>query len=45
MAEVRPARFSAPSYHLEGDELIIQNTKRKEVGAMWQGVAGWAAPR
>jgi hypothetical protein len=28
MAEVRPARISAPSYHLAGDELIIQNTKR-----------------
>jgi hypothetical protein len=27
MAEVRPARISAPSYHLEGDELIIYNAK------------------
>jgi hypothetical protein len=28
MAEVRLARISAPSYCLEGDELIIQNAKR-----------------
>jgi hypothetical protein len=28
MAEVRPARIFAPSYRLEGDEVIIQNAKR-----------------
>jgi hypothetical protein len=28
MAEVRLARTSAPSYRLEGNELIIQNVKR-----------------
>jgi hypothetical protein len=28
MAEVRLTRISAPSYRLEGDELIIQNAKR-----------------
>jgi hypothetical protein len=28
MAEVCPARISAPSYRLEGDKLIIQNAKR-----------------
>jgi hypothetical protein len=27
MAEVCSARISASSYHLEGDELIIQNAK------------------
>jgi hypothetical protein len=28
MVKVRPARISTPSYHLEGDKLIIQTPKR-----------------